>query len=121
MVPVRTDRQAIDLRLDFSQYFFDGGFDDRDVSELHLSARHEYRFNDRWSNTLVSTWRWEDDSVRGTTNGLDIESVLAYRRGNLSIEFSVEYDLLRIAGSREDSVGAWLALRWDLEDVVRVN
>lgn len=121
VVPVRTDRQAIDIRLDFSQYFFDGGFDDRDVSEFNLSARHEYRFNDRWSNTLVSTWRWEDDSVRGTTNGLDIESVLAYRRGNLSIEFSLEYDLLRIAGSREDSVGAWLALRWDFENVVRVN
>ena len=118
---VRDERQFFDVRLDFSQYCFDGGIEDRDVSEVLLGTRHEYRFNDRWTSTLNSTWRWEDNSVRGTTNGLDIEGILAYRRGNLSVEFTVEYDLLRIAGSNEDSVGAWVALRWDFEDLMRLN
>ncbi len=118
---IRDERQFFDIRLDFSQYCFDGGIEDRDVSEVLLGARHEYRLDERWTSTLNTTWRWEDNSARGTTNGLDIEGILAYRRGNLSVEFTVEYDVLRIAGSNEDSVGAWVALRWDFEDLMRLN
>ena len=70
---------------------------------------------------MAPTWRWDDDSVRGITNGFDLESVLAYRRGNLTVELTVEYDLLRIAGSKEDGVSAWLSLRWDFEDVLGMN
>ncbi|NOT02420.1 MAG: hypothetical protein HOP29_17585 [Phycisphaerales bacterium] len=120
-VVVRSDRQLFDVRLDFGQYLFVGGELDREVSEINLSARHECRLNDFWTSTVHTTWRWEDDSVRGTTNGLDLEGILAYRRGNMAIEFTLEYDLLRIAGSREDSVGAWINLRWDMEDIARME
>jgi len=121
VVLARDDRRFFDFRLDFSQYFFEGGYQDREVTELVLGARHEYRIDDRWTTTFDSTWRWEENSERGTTNGLDIESTLAYRRGNLSVEFTLEYDLLYVAGSHEDSVGAWMALRWDFEDVMRLE
>lgn len=121
VVVIRTDKQLFDVRLDFSQYFFEGGFEDREVSEINLGARHEYRINQRWTSTLNTTWRWEENSVHGTTNALDVEGVLAYTRGNLSVEFTLEYDLLRIAGSREDSVGAWVALRWDFENLMQLN
>jgi len=115
---IRSQNELLDLRGGFSQYFFEGGWDQREVSEVNLSAVHELRLNDFWTTTLSSTYRWEDDSVRGTTNGLDIEGVLAYRRDNMSLELSLEYDLLRIAGSKEDGIAAWVNLHWELEDVL---
>ncbi len=59
--------------------------------------------------------------MRGTTNGFDLEGSLAYRRGYLTVELTLEYDLLRIAGSREDGMSAWLTLRWDFQDGARMN
>jgi len=115
---LRSPTEMLDLRGSFSQYFFDGGWDEREVSEVNLSAVHELRLNDFWSTSLASTYRWEDDSIRGTTNALDLEGVLAYRRENMSLELSLEYDLLRIAGSREDGLAAWINLHWELEDVL---
>jgi len=118
---VRSSRQTLDLDLQFSQFFFDGGFQDREVSEAYLTARHELRLSDRWTHTLNTTYRWEENSVRGTTNAIDVVSGLTYTRGNLSVEFTLEYDMLRIAGSREDTVGARMAVRWEFEDVAKVN
>ena len=59
--------------------------------------------------------------MRGTTNGFDLEGTLAYRRGYLTVELTLEYDLLRIAGSREDGMSAWLNFRWDFQNRTRVN
>ncbi len=118
---IRSETELLDLRGGFSQYLFEGGWDEREVSEFNLSAIHELRLNDFWTTTLSSTYRWEDDSVRGTTNGLDIEGVLAYRRDNMSLELSLEYDLLRIAGSKEDGIAAWVNLHWELEDVLNTQ
>ncbi len=118
---VQGDLQVLDLDLQFSQFIFEGGFQDREVSEVYLTARHELRLSDRWTHTLNTTYRWEDNSVRGTTNALDVVSGLTYTRGNLSVEFTLEYDMLRIAGSSEDTVGARVAVRWDFEDVARMN
>ncbi len=118
---IRDERQFLDLRGGFSQYLFERRFDEREVSEINFGATHEFRIDDYWSANWASTYRWEDDSVRGTTNALDLEGTLAYRRGNLAVELTLEYDVLRIAGSREDGVSAWLNLRWDLEDISRRN
>ncbi len=115
---IRTQEKVLDFRGRFSQYLFDGGFDEREVSEVNLSAVYELRLDRDWTTTLTSTYRWEDDSVRGTTNALDLESTLAYRYGRMSVEFSLEYDLLRIAGSKEDGAAAWVNLRWELDDVL---
>jgi len=114
---LRTPDRQLDFRGEFSQYFFDGSFDDREVSEINLSGVYEVRFAQDWTSTMTTTYRWEDDSVRGTTNALDIEAALAYRYRNVSVEFSAEYDLLRIAGSKEDGAGAWVNLRWELDDL----
>ncbi len=117
----RTETQLLDFRLNFSQYFFEGGFEDREVSEVLVNARHERRFDPRWSGTINATYRWEENSVRGTTNGLDLEAGLIYANGNTTLEFTLEYDVLRIAGSKEDSIGAWVTMRWDFEDLMRLN
>lgn len=118
---IRDDRQSLDFRAGFSQYLFEEGIDDREVTEVNVSAHHDFQIDDYWSTSLRSTWRWEDDSVRGTTNGFDMAGSLAFRRGYVTVELTLEYDLLRIAGSREDGMSAWLTLRWDFKDGLRVN
>jgi hypothetical protein len=118
---IRTERRLLNVRGGFSQYFFEGERDNREVSEVNLGAHHEYRIDERWTTSLDSTYRWEDDSIRGTTNALDIEGTLAYHRGDLMVELTLEYDLLRIAGSKESGFAAWLNFRRDIEDVFKLD
>ncbi|MFQ5413553.1 MAG: hypothetical protein ACE5E6_03745 [Phycisphaerae bacterium] len=115
---VRDDRQTLDVSADFSQYFFEGGFDARDVSELNLRVDHDYRINERWTSGVRSAYRWEDDSRRGITQGFDLEGTLEYRRGNLMVELSLEYDVLRIDDAKEDGVAAWVRVHWDIVDLL---
>jgi hypothetical protein len=118
---IRTERRTLDVRGGFSQYFFEGGREEREVSEINLGAHHEYRIDEHWTTALDSTYRWEDDSIRGTTNALDIEGTLAYHQAGLMVEFTLEYDLLRIAGSKEDGLAAWLNVRRDIENVFKLD
>ncbi len=115
---IRTQDKLLDFRGRFSQYLFEGGFDKREVSEFNLSTVYEVRLSRDWTSAVSSSYRWEDDSVRGLTTAADIEAVLAYRYQNMSVELSLEYDLLRIAGSKEDGMSAWVNLRWALEDLL---
>jgi len=118
---LRDAAELLDVRGSFSQYWFKEEGWDRDVSVFNIGAVHERRLDDYWTTTLTTTYRWEDDSQRGNTNAVDLGGVLAYRRGNMSLEFSVEYDLLYLPGSNEDGLAAWVNLRWAVDDVLRTQ
>jgi len=124
----KLDAQATLLRLaefsmdgaaHFSYYDFTGNSDRRHVPRVDLDLRNEFRINPRFNATVATSFRWEDDSSRGETTGVDVECGLHYQRGQLGIDLTFEYDLLSIVDSREDGFGVWLNVRRDLSHLLR--
>ena len=65
-----------------------------------------------------AAYRWEDDSVGGETNGVDVECGLEFKRGYLTVDLTVEYDLLAIADNRDDGFAIFLNVRRDLSHLL---
>jgi hypothetical protein len=97
-----------------SWFCFEGGIDARDVTRLDLALNDRIQFTPYMSLDSAVAYRYQDDSVAGYTNALDVTSTLAYTRNYLTIELTVEYDLLSLPGSREDGFGVFLNLRRSL-------
>lgn len=98
----------------YAYYQFTGDVDSRRVQRVDLDLTGRLRIDPRFQGKLATSFRWEDDTSRGETTGVDVECGLQYRRGQLEIELTVEYDLLSIVNDREDGFGVWLMVRRDL-------
>lgn len=115
---LRSAAHSLDFRGELSRYLFEGGFDDRRVWWLDVELSDRMQIND-WLSLISSVaYRWEDDSEDGTTHGVDVECGLSFRRGYLSVELTVEYDLLSIAANEDDGLGLFLKVRRDIPGVL---
>jgi hypothetical protein len=109
----------LNLRAELSPYWFRGDdLDHRRVWWFDIELQDRLRFGDRWSMNGTLGYRWEDDSVDGTTHGVDAEWLLSYTRNFLNVELALEYDLLSIADDRDDSYGLFLRIRRDLSHLL---
>lgn len=117
----RTPGSTIDLRADFSHYFFETA-DRGDTLVLDLSCEARTALNARTDAYVIQSYRYEDDGTRGrgVIHGVDLEGGVAHRWGLFTLTASVEYDLLTITDSKEDGLGVWLKVRRDLPDLARV-
>ena len=115
---LRSDAHSVDLSADLSRYFFEGGVDRRRVWWLDVDVRDRRQMNRHLAVVTGVGYRWEEDSVDGTTQGVDLEWGLRYQRGYLTVELTVEYDLLAIAHNRESGVGVFLNIRRNLSHVL---
>lgn len=114
---LRSAGHSLDLTGELSRYWFEGGLDDRRVWWLDIDLADRIQLNNDLSVMTTAGYRWEDDSVDGETNGVDVECGLRYTRGQLTVELTMEYDLLSIAQNRENGFGVFLNLRRDLTHV----
>jgi len=115
---IQTANHSLDASVSFSRFFFEGGVDVRNVSWLDVQLDHRYRLRSDLSAFERFTYRWQDDSVRGTTNAWDVTAGLDYVIGDLTTEFVVEYDRLDLPGSVEDDIGVYVRVRRDFRDVL---
>jgi len=115
---VQTADHTLDASVRFSRFFFDGGFDARNVSWLDLQLDHRWRLREDLSTFQRLTYRWQDDSVRGTTNAWDVTAGLDYALGDVTAELVVEYDRLDVPGSEEDDLGVYLRIRREFQNVL---
>ncbi len=118
---VRKPGRTVDARADFSQYFFREAINgDSMVLELSLDGRAQ--FTRALEGYGTSTYRYEFDGARGrgVIQGVDLETGLSYRWGQMTITASIEYDLLNIVDSREDGFTAWLKVRRDFPDLIKL-
>jgi len=97
-----------------SRYWFEGGWDRRRVWWLDLDLKDHFRINQMLALKNGLGYRWEDDTVDGTTHGVDLECGVQYVRGALTIELTLEYDLLAIAENRDGGFGVYLNVRRNL-------
>jgi len=110
----RSAAHSLDLSGELSRYWFEGGLDRRRVWWLDLDVKDHYRLSEWVSLNGGLDYHWEEDTQDGTTNGLDVECGLQLVRGYLTVDLSIEYDLLSIAENRESGFGLYLNVRRNL-------
>lgn len=110
----RRNDHSIDASTRFSRLFFEGGVDRRNVNMLDVEFDHRWRLTDSLSTVERVAFRWEDDSIAGITKGWDVTAGLEYVVGELTGEFTFEYDRLALPDSKEDDFGVYLRLRREL-------
>jgi hypothetical protein len=115
---LRTTAHSLDLNGEVSRYAFEGGLDRRRVWWFDLDLRDTIRIRDDFSLKTAVAYHREDDSVDGMTDGVDLEMGFQYVRGYLTVELTLEYDLLAIAQNREQGFGVFLNVRRDLSHLL---
>lgn len=115
---IQSADHSLDASVRFSRFFFEGGVDRRNVSWVDVQLDHHWRLRDDLSTFERFTYRWQDDSLRGTTNGWDVTAGLDYIIGELTAELVVEYDRLDVPGSEEDDLGVYIRLRREFQNVL---
>ena len=108
---------TIDASARFSRFFFEGGYDRRDVTILDVDLDHRWQLRENLSTFERMAYRWEDDSVDGTTHAWDVGVGVDYVMGDLTAEVSFEYDRLDLPQSVEDDFGLYFRIRRDFPNV----
>jgi hypothetical protein len=106
-------RHQLDAKIVGSQFWFDGaeGLEARDTFLLDLGASYRYLLAQNLEATASAMYRYEDDTLYGTTNGVDLTAALDWRIGLFALRFEAEYDLLDLETSRDNSFAFWLKLK----------
>ncbi len=115
---LRTPAHNTELSGELSRYWFEGGLDDRRVWWLDLRLTDRWQINPYLSLTTGAAYRFEDDSVGGLTNGVDVDVVFAYTRNYLTVEVAGEYNLLSYADPRDEGFGVFINVRRDLSHLI---
>jgi hypothetical protein len=111
---LRHDPHNVDALVHASQYRFTDDLNRRRVTWIDLDLTDRMRVTRYLSATLGAAYRWEDDSIDGETNALDLSCGLQLVRGQLDVHLTAEYDLLDIGESEDRDYGVWLRVRRNL-------
>lgn len=100
----------------YSYYHFRGRDEliAHDVSMIDIGASYRLRLDTRWEADITAAYRFEDDSGRGITHGVDVSAALEWKIGLFSARFEIEYDMLDLPGSNDGTVAAWFKLRREI-------
>lgn len=115
---IRASGHTLDASSRFSRFFFEGGFDRRNVSVLDVELDHRWALRDDLSVFERLLFRWEDDSSDGNTHAWDAVAGVEYAVGDFAAQITIEYDRLELPGSEEDNVGVYFNLRRDFPNVL---
>lgn len=103
----------LDARANASYFDFRGAQQllARDTRVADVGMNYRYAFASDADLNVNATYRWEDDSLFGTTRGIDINAGLRWQIGYFTASVELEYDQLELPGSRDRNLTAWLRLR----------
>ena len=106
-------RQQLSGRTRVSRFWFDGSGQSLERATTLLDAGLSYRYllAPRLEANASAAYRYETDSLFGRTNGVDVTGSLAYKIGLFSVLFELEYDVLDLPGSNDNTLAVWLKLR----------
>ena len=114
----RSSAHTLDATTELSRYDFDGGTDARNVWWFDAALRDRAQITEYLAGFANVEYRFEDDSRDGDTHGVDLACGLSYTRGQLTLELTVEYDLLNIGTNHESGVGVYLNMRRSLTELL---
>lgn len=115
---LRSAAHSVDLSGQLSRYDYDEEYQDRDVWWLDLDLTDRIRLTRELSMIGTAAYRWEDDSRDGITHGVDLECGLELIRGYLTVDLTVEYNLLSISDDRDQGFGVFLKIRRNLSHLL---
>ncbi len=118
---IQNAEQSLDASSRFSRLFFEGGYDDRNVTMIDVGLDHRWRLSESMSTVERFAYRFESDSIAGDTHAWDVVVGLQYAMGDLFGELTVEYDRLGLPGSEDEDFGVYFRLRRDFRDVFAVR
>ena len=115
---LRSLAHSVDFAGELSRYDYDEAQRDREVWWLDFDLTDRIRLTREVSLIGTAAYRWEDDSIDGTTNGVDLECGLELIRGYLTVDLTVEYNLLSIGDNRDQGFGIFLNMRRNLSHLL---
>lgn len=115
---IRNRDHTVDFSTRFSRLFFEGGFDNRNVTLIDVALDHRRRLTESLSTIERAAYRFERDSAAGDTHGWDVTAGLEYVVGDLSGELTFEYDRLELPDSEEDDFGVYFRVRREIPNVL---
>ena len=118
---LQTPEHTVDASARLSRFFFEGGFDKRNVTVIDVEVDHRWQLRENLSTFERMAYRWEDNSVDGITHAWDVAAGVDYVMGDLTAELTFEYDRLELPESQEDDFGVYLRVRRDIPNVLALR
>lgn len=115
---IRTTDEQLAASSRLSRFFFDGEFDNRNVTIVDVSLDHRNRLTEDLSLMERVAYRYQDDSVAGITRGWDVAAGIEYVVGDFTGEMTIEYDQLDVPGSEDRGFGFWVRMRREFRNVL---
>jgi len=110
--------RSLDLSARLSRFDFTNGFDDRNVTFLDITLDHRWHLGDALSTVQRLSYRIEEDSLSGTTQGWDVSAGVEYAWGDLFAEITLEYDRLDLPYSDDEDFGVYFRLRREFGNIL---
>lgn len=112
---------TVDLNAALSHLRFDGaeGIRAREATLFDTGLAYRCLLGRDLEGNLAARYRFEDDSIDGRTNGVDVSTSLNWRIGLFTASVEVEYDMLDIPGSEDGTFVAWVKLRREIPLIQR--
>jgi len=109
---------TIDFNAELSRYLYRGDYDHRQVWWYDMNLTGRSRITDYLWLKGKTDYHYENDSIGGDTNGLDLEAGFELKRGYLTVELVAEYDLLSVFQGEDQGFGVFLNVRRDLSHLL---
>lgn len=115
-VIVQTAKHLLNGQATASFFRFDGEqfLGRRDTALLDVGLDYRYTLGRRLEANAKALYRYEDDSLFGVTNGVDLTAGLTYKIGLFSLITEIEYDALDLPTSSDDTFAVWFKVRRDI-------
>ncbi|MBK8270949.1 MAG: hypothetical protein IPK83_22635 [Planctomycetes bacterium] len=114
-------RQQLSTNATYSLFRFDGRdfYETRQTSLLDMGLSYRYTFGTNLEANATAMYRFQNDSIFGETQGVDLTAGVSYRIGEFTVLVEAEYDMLDLPSSTDNSAGVWLKLRRNIPVIER--
>lgn len=118
---LQNERHQLTARGSNSYFRFEGidDLEERYTTLLDLGLTHRYILAPRLEVASTALFRFQNDSLFGETQGVDLTSAVSYRIGDLTVLIEAEYDMLDLPTSTDNSMGLWLKVRREIPIIRR--
>lgn len=116
LVIAQTAKHLLNGQATASFFRFDGEefLGRRDTLLLDFGLDYRYVLGRNLEANAKALYRYEDDSLFGKTNGVDVAAGLTYKIGLFSLITEIEYDALDLPSSNDDTLAVWFKVRRDI-------
>ncbi len=115
---LNTATHTMDVSALLSRYLYKDQVYDRRVWWFDTNLTERARITDYLWFKCNGTYHFENDSEEGDTHGVDANAGFELQRGYLTVELTVEYDLLSVMRGDEQGVAVFLNVRRDLDHLL---